>query len=159
MPPPLLIDLDEVDLDDVLMDRAAIYEHLPQRHEFELLDGICLLDRERKRIVAFCDVHAEDWWTRGHLPGRPLLPGVLMLEMAGQVAAVAARLLADVKGFIGFGGVDACRFRETVIPPARLYVIGAGAEFRSRRITSKLQGVIDGRVIFEATIIGVTMRD
>ncbi|MCH7477741.1 MAG: beta-hydroxyacyl-ACP dehydratase, partial [SAR324 cluster bacterium] len=88
MPPPLLIDLDRVDPAQVVLTKAEIYERLPQRYEFQVLGGVCLLDREHKQIAAFADVAADDWWARGHLPGRPLLPGVLMLEMAGLVASL-----------------------------------------------------------------------
>lgn len=158
MPPPLVIDLQEVDLDRVLLTREEIYEQIPHRFEFQLLDGVCMLDRPNKQIIAFADIRLDDWWVRGHIPNRPLLPGVLMLEMAGQTAALAGKLLADFDAFIGFGGVDECRFRETVVPPARLYVLCVGTEFRTRRIISRAQGVIDGRLIFEAKITGLTLR-
>ena len=158
MPPPMLIDLQEVDLGHTLLDRDAIYAHLPQRFEFEVLDGVCMVDRERHYLVAFADVKPDDWWVRGHLPNRPLLPGVLMLEMAGQVAALGAKLTADIDAFVAFGGVEDCRFRETVVPPTRLYLLCVGTEYRSRRVSSRTQGVIDGRIVFEAKMIGVTMR-
>ena len=158
MPPPLLIDLSKVDPHTVVVSRDEIYGRLlPQRHEFMLLDGVCTLDREKKLIVAYSDVRPEDWWVRGHIPGRPLLPGVLMLEMAAQVSALGARLLADLQGFIGFGGVEGCRFRATVEPPARLYLVAAGLHYRSRRFVSATQGIVSGKLIFEAKIIGVTM--
>ncbi len=158
MPPPLVIDLQEVDLNRVLLTREEIYEQIPHRFEFRLLDGVCMLDRPNKRIITYADIRTDDWWVRGHIPNRPLLPGVLMLEMAGQTAALAGKLLADFDAFIGFGGVDECRFRETVVPPTRLYVLCVGTEFRTRRIISRTQGVIDGRLIFEAKITGLTLR-
>ncbi len=158
MPPPLLIDLAKVDPDGVVVSRDEIYGRLlPQRHEFMLLDGVCTLDRDAKLIVAYSEVRTEDWWVRGHIPGRTLLPGVLMLEMAAQVSALGARLLADLQGFIGFGGVQACKFREAVTPPARLYLVAVGLDYRSRRFVSATQGIVSGKLIFEAKIIGVTM--
>ena len=159
MPPPLLIDLDRVDPAQVVLTRAEIYERLPQRYEFQLLGGVCMLDRKRKQVVAFADVAADDWWVRGHLPGRPLLPGVLMLEMAGQLSALITSLCGDVKGFLGFGGVNDCRFREAVSPPTHLTLLCVVTQFRSRRVVSKTQGVIDGRIIFEAEITGISIRE
>ena len=91
------------------------------------------------------------------MPNRPLLPGVLMLEMAAQACAVLAKL-RGCDTFIGFGGVDNCKFRETVVPPARLYIIGVGVDFRPRRIVSDTQGVMDGKLVFEARITGLTIR-
>lgn len=157
MPPPLLIDLDRVDPAQIVLTQTEIYERLPQRYEFQLLGGVCLLDRERKQIAAFADVATDDWWVRGHLPGRPLLPGVVMLEMAGQLSALITNLCGDAKGFLGFGGVNDCRFREAVSPPTRLTLLCAVTQVRSRRVISKTQGVIDGRIVFEAEIIGVSM--
>ena len=157
MPPPLLIDLRQVDLDRVCLTKDDIYERLPQRFEFRVLDGVCMLDVEGRRIVAYADIRSEDWWVRGHVPNRPLLPGVLMLEMAAQASAVLARLHGN-DTFIGFGGVDNCKFRDTVVPPARLYILGVGVDYRPRRIVSDTQGVMDGKLVFEARITGLTIR-
>lgn len=158
MPPSLLVDLDRIDLSVVRLTQAEIYEHLPQRREFMLLDRVCHLDVEARVIVAYCDVKLEDWWVRGHIPGRPLLPGVLMLEMAGQASALLAKLLGDHDAFVGFGGVDRCKFRDTIVPPARVYVISVAMGLRHRRIICDSQGVSGGKLIFEAQITGVTMR-
>ena len=157
MPPPLLIDLRQVDLDRVCLTKDDIYERLPQRFEFRVLDGVCMLDVEGRRIVAYADIRSEDWWVRGHVPNRPLLPGVLMLEMAAQASAVLARLHGN-DTFVGFGGVDNCKFRDTVVPPARLYILGVGVDYRPRRIVSDTQGVMDGKLVFEARITGLTIR-
>ena len=158
MPPPLLIDLNEVDLDKVCLTREQIYEHLPHRFEFQVLDGICMVDCPGQRIVSYVDIREDDWWVRGHVPGRPLLPGVLMLEMAAQTSAVLAQQIDDSDAFIGFGGVERCKFRDTVTPPARLYLLCVGVEYRARRIVSTTQGVVDGRLVFEAQITGLTIR-
>lgn len=158
MPPPLLIDLTQLNRDEVLLAHQQIYELLPHRFEFELLDGLCWLDREGKRLISFVDIGPDAWWARGHVPGRPLLPGVLMLEMAAQTAALGAKLLDGPDSFIGFGGVDACKFRESVSPPARLYILCVGTEFRQRRIVTLAQGVCNDRLVFEAQITGLTLR-
>jgi len=159
VPPPLLVDLAKVDPDHVVLSREQIYErHLPHRHEFMLIDGICSVDRDADAIVAFVDIRANAWWFRGHVPGRPLLPGVLMLEAAAQASAIGACLLRDHQGFLGFGGVDRCKFRDTVTAPSRLFLLCVLADYRPRRIISKNQGVVNGRLVFEADITGLTLR-
>lgn len=158
MPPPLLFDFDPVSTESTIMTREQIYECLPHRYEFKVLSGICMMDAEKRQLVAYADISPDDWWVRGHLPNRTLLPGALMLEMAGQASAVAAADLVDQGAFLGFGGVDACKFRETVVPPARLYILIQGKEFRPRRVISRCQGVRDGRLVFEASITGVVVR-
>lgn len=159
MPPPLLLDFDRVDCDRVLLDRNQIYEYLPHRYEFMLLDAVCHLDAENLEIVSYCDVKAEDWWFRGHVPGRPLLPGVLMLEMAAHTSAVLARQARGITDFIAYGGVDRCKFREVVEPGMRIYFLVKGRDLRARRIVTEAQGVLDGRIAFEAVVTGLMLKD
>lgn len=156
MPPPLLLDLASLDLSKTVLTKEAIYRGLPHRYEFQVLDGVCHLDHATNHVVAYADIRTDAWWVKGHVPGRPLLPGVLMLEMAAQTSAIAAKQ-SGVEAFIGFGGVEHCKFRDSVTPPARLYLIGVGIDVRPRRIISDTQGVVDGRLIFEARITGLTM--
>ncbi len=157
MPPALLIALDQINSGRVLFTQEQIYEQLPHRFEFMLLNGVCMLDRDAKGLVAFADICREDWWVRGHVPDRPLLPGVLMLEMAAQTSAVAANMLTVSEGFIGLGMVEECKFRGTVVPPARLYFLCVVEVCRSRRIVSRTQGIVEGRLIFEAKITGFSL--
>jgi|CXWL01.1.fsa_nt_gi 3-hydroxyacyl-[acyl-carrier-protein] dehydratase len=157
VPPPLLIDLETVDLDAAVLSKRQIYDLLPHRHEFQVLNGVCMYDLTDHRIVTFVDITSQDWWVKAHVEGRPLLPGVLMLEMAAQSAAVLAKLAGNDE-FLGFGGVEQCKFRDTVVPPARLYLLCVGVDYRSRRIISNVQGVRDGRLVFEAQITGLTIR-
>ena len=88
MPPPLLFDPPTLDPNQLVFTRDEIYRRLPQRHEFELLDGVSFFDREKLQLVAFANIEESAWWTKGHIPGRPLLPGVLMLEMAAHAASI-----------------------------------------------------------------------
>ncbi len=157
MPPPLLFDLGRIDLGTDLLTREQVYERLPHRFEFMLLGGVCYLDSDAQRLVAYADVTRDAWWCRGHVPGRPLLPGVLMLEMAAQASAILAELCGGKHGFVGFGGVEACKFREAVVPPARIHFLVVGVENRPRRVKAVAQGVVEGRLIFEATTVGLTM--
>lgn len=160
MPPQLLVELDRIDLNEVELTRDQIYERLPHRHEFQLLDGACHLDLPGLNVVTFADIRDDAWWVRGHVPGRPILPGVLMMEMAAQTSAVLLKAAEPAhQAFMGFGGIDGCKFREAVIPPTRLYILCHGVEYRSRRIISDTQGVANGRLVFEARITGLTMRE
>lgn len=158
MPPPLLFDLDLVERDRLSLTREQIYEILPHRYEFMVLSGVTMVDRQARHLLAYADLRADDWWVRGHIPERTLLPGALMLEMAGQASAVAAELFGVCDGFLGFGGVDRCKFREPVVPPARLYILVSGVDYRPRRIVSETQGVREGRLVFEARVTGVPVR-
>lgn len=158
MPPPLLLDLNKIDLNSVCMTKEQVYEILPHKHEFMLLDGVCHLDPENWKIVAYRDIREDDWWFRGHVPGRPLLPGVLMIEMAAHAVALMAKVFGSHDNFIALGGVDTCKFRDAVTAPSRLHLIGHGRESRPRRVVADTQGVIGDRMIFEAEITGMLVR-
>jgi 3-hydroxyacyl-[acyl-carrier-protein] dehydratase len=158
MPPPLLFDLGGIDTSKLELTKEEVYDILPHRHEFMLLDGMCYLDRERHRGVALVEITPDAWWARGHVPGMPLLPGVLMLEMAGQAMGLVAKLSGLMEGFIAFGGVQECKFRDSVVPPSRMYILTESSEVRSRRTTARAQGIADDRLIFEATISGMRYR-
>lgn len=155
MPPPLLYDLDKVDLNRVVYTREQIYAKLPHRFEFMQLGGIVHVDRQAGVAVAYRDVRADEWWVRGHVPGTPIFPGVLMLETAAQLAAFMMRYVDDYEGFVAFGGVDRCKFRGAVTPPARIIMICRKSEDRPRRIAGDCQAVVEGVVVFEATITGL----
>jgi len=157
MPPDRLFDLSQYDLDRLCLSKAEIYEHLPHRYEFQLLDGFCAVDRDARRGVALAEVRSDAWWVRGHVEGRTLLPGVLMLEMAAQASAVLSKLLGGSPGFIAFGGVDGCKFREAVAPPARLYLLCVAIEDRRRRFVYDTQGVCRDKLVFQARVTGLAM--
>ncbi len=160
MPPPLLFPLDDVDLSTVHVTKEEFYRVLPHAYEFQLVDGVLHIDREAQRIVAFRDVREDEWWVRGHIPGRPLFPGVLMIEAAAQTASYYTKVaLDDDDRFLAFGAVDGVKFRDAVIPPARMLILGKALEVRPRRTVSAMQCVVDGRLVFEGTITGLPLRD
>ncbi len=157
MPPPAFLDLSTIDLNRVLITREQIYQKLPHRYEFMQLDGIIHLDLEKKLAVGYRDIREDEWWVKGHIPGRPLFPGVLMVETAAHLASyVSVSLLLGIK-FLGFGGIDKTKFREAVSPPARLYLVGKADEIKPRRTICSVQGFIDGRMAFETQITGLPM--
>ncbi|MHC4063512.1 MAG: 3-hydroxyacyl-ACP dehydratase FabZ family protein [Planctomycetota bacterium] len=155
VPPPLLYDLSKVDLQQIIFTREQIYDRLPQRFEFMQLNGVIHVDRDAKVAIAYRDVREDEWWVRGHVPGRPIFPGILMLETGAQLAAFVTAILRDYTGFVGFGGVDDCKFRGAVTPPARIYMICHLTESRARRIKGDCQAVVDEAVVFEAQITGL----
>ncbi len=157
LPPPLLFEIDGIDLSTCALTKKQIYQLLPHRHEFQLLDGVLSHDIALERIVTLVDVKSNDWWVKAHVEGRPLLPGVLMMEMAAQSSAVLAKLGGN-DAFVGFGGIEGCKFRDTVVPPARLIILCQGVDYRSRRIISDTQGIVEGKLVFEARITGLTIR-
>ena len=154
MPPQLLYDLAGIDLDRVLYDQEAIRDCNPQRGAMEHLNAIVYAEPALGRSIGYKDVTGDEFWVEGHIPGRPLLPGVIMIEAGAQLASFYTRKFVGWKGFIGFGGADEIRFRAQVQPGHRLYIVGQKTWERHRRIECKIQGLVNGNFVFEATIVG-----
>ena len=106
--------------------------------------------------VGFKDLAEDEFWVRGHIPGRPLMPGVLMLEAAAQLSSFCiAKMNPDKNRFIGFGGIEDVKFRTQVEPGSRLYLLAKFLEIRPRRVKMATQGIVNGQLAFQATIIGM----
>jgi 3-hydroxyacyl-[acyl-carrier-protein] dehydratase len=157
MPPQFLFDLSTIDLNRVLFDREKIRLVNPQRGAMEHLDAIVHVNESTEEIIGYKDVRDDEFWVDGHIPGRPLLPGVIMIECGAQLSSFYTRTVLKWTGFIGFGGVEECKFRLQVVPGQRLYLLGKQIWVRHRRMASKVQGIVDGALAFEATIIGAQL--
>lgn len=150
------IDLSTVDLTQVFADHKAIYSVLPHRYEFEQLSEIVSVDTEQFIGIARRDVREDEFWVRGHIPGRPLLPGVLMVETAAQMASwLTTHFKIIDSGFLGFARIDNVSFRGMVSPPATMYYVMKLVERRSRRVVGDAQAFVDGRLVFEGRITGM----
>ncbi|MCK4659969.1 MAG: beta-hydroxyacyl-ACP dehydratase [Phycisphaerae bacterium] len=157
MPPPLIIDPALLDPDQLLYSREEIYQALPQQFEFKQLDGICYYDPDKQIAAAVRDIREDEWWVRGHVPGRPIFPGVLMLEAVAQLSAYSCKYIHGFRGMVAYGGVDNCKFRAAVIPPVRLILVCQEVENRSRKIVCNTQAFLESRLVFEATVTGLAM--
>jgi 3-hydroxyacyl-[acyl-carrier-protein] dehydratase len=156
MAPVFLVDLSSIDLNRIEVPLEEIRKVIPQRFELEMLSGIIQYG-DGDLVVGFKDITPDDFWVRGHIPGRPLMPGVLMIEAAAQLCAYTAMRRRPEMGFIGFARCNDVIFRGTVQPPARLYLISQMLELPRRRAVGKCQGVCNGTLVFEATITGMAV--
>ena len=101
---------------DVPFGREQIEQILPHREPFLLIDEVIELE-PGKRVVARRAVRAEDPWFAGHFPGRPVMPGVLIVEAMAQTGAIAVLFEEANRGKIAFfAGIDDCRFKRVVEP-------------------------------------------
>ncbi|MEQ8767742.1 MAG: 3-hydroxyacyl-ACP dehydratase FabZ family protein [Planctomycetota bacterium] len=162
MPPRLLVEYQHLDFDNPLIDIEGIRELLPQRYEMEQLTAVVHVDEEEGgRIVGYRDVRDDEFWVRGHLPERPLVPGVVLCEMGAQLAAVLeARLDTGTNWdthFRGFAGLEGVKFRRAVVPGDRIVLLGKCGKFTRRLSTVFTQGFVNDKLAFEATIHGSVM--
>jgi 3-hydroxyacyl-[acyl-carrier-protein] dehydratase len=157
MSPQPLVDLSQIDLDRVEMTIEEVRRYNAQRFEMEQLDGIIALNTDNGYAVAYRDIGEDAFWVRGHIPGRPLLPGVLMIESAAQLSSLYYKIATKDERFLGFGGVENAKFRGAVVPGQRLMIVSRVVEMKSRKAVFDTQGVVDGKIVFEARIIGMPL--
>lgn len=153
----LLVDPSLLDLDQPIADIEAIRSLNPQRHEMEQLSAILYEDCENFTCAGIKHVSSDEFWVRGHMPGMPLMPGVVMLESAAQLASYFT-LRHDLLGsdMIGFGGLDDVRFRGVVTPGDTLIVMVKLLKVRKgRMIIAAFQGVVGTDLVVEGVLRGI----
>jgi len=158
MPPPLHLDPASLDLGRVVADLDAIRRVNPQRFEMEQLTAIVHVDPAQHIVAGYKDVGTDEFWTRGHMPDYPLLPGVLMCEAAAQLCSYYICTNGLMQGdFVGFGGLENVRFRAPVRPGDRLVLVGKGSKLNRRQAVFNVQGFVGSTMVFHADILGVPL--
>ena len=152
-----IIDLALLDLDNPIADIEAIRGQNPQRHEMEQLSAILYENVDQNVCAALKEVGEDEFWVRGHMPGMPIMPGVVMLEAVAQLSSYFSQK-NDLLGaeMVGFGGVDGVKFRGIVTPGDRLILMVRLLKVRrSRMIVAEFQGVVDGSMVVEGSLKGI----
>ena len=103
-----------------MLDREEIKKIIPQRDPFLMIDEV-----EKfvpgESCTAYKNVSADEYYFKGHFPGNPIMPGVLMVEALAQTGAVAILSMEENKGRNAlFGGINNLKFKKQVIPGDRL---------------------------------------
>lgn len=99
-----------------VLTRPEIEAILPHREPFLLIDEVLELE-PGERVVARKTVRADEWYLAGHFPGRPVMPGVLIVEGMAQTGAVAVLSQEENRGRLAlFAGIDDVRFKRIVEP-------------------------------------------
>lgn len=141
------------------LEAADIMRLIPHRYPFLLIDRVVELD-PGKAVVAVKNVTANEPQFTGHFPGRPIMPGVLIVEALAQAAGIAVLAVPEYRGkFALFAGIDECRFRRTVLPGDQL-VLKVTIE-KLRGMFGRARGVasVAGEVAAEATLSIIIPRD
>ncbi|MBT3278325.1 MAG: beta-hydroxyacyl-ACP dehydratase [Phycisphaerales bacterium] len=156
MPPKQILDLSMLDDTNIISDREEIYgKYLPHRFEFERLDAIIYNNTEEHTIAGYRDLPDDEFWIRGHIPGRPIFPGVMMIETAAQLVSYAVMTSENKEGFLGFAAVDEVKFRGSVAPGQRIMMVGKMIDIRARRCVGYTQAYVEGKMVYEGKITGM----
>jgi 3-hydroxyacyl-[acyl-carrier-protein] dehydratase len=131
-----------------------IQDLLPHRYPFALVDRIIDFVPGEK-AVGIKNVTYNEPYFPGHIPGKPLMPGVLMVESMAQVGGVVLTQLPGMKGkFFAFAGIDGVRFRRPVTPGDQLIMTVELLSLKRNRI-AKMQGrgEVDGELAVQGEMI------
>jgi 3-hydroxyacyl-[acyl-carrier-protein] dehydratase len=141
------------------LEAAEIMRILPHRYPFLLVDRVVELE-PGKRAVGMKQVTANEPQFTGHFPGRPIMPGVLMVEALAQTAGIAVLTLDEYRGKLGlFAGIDECRFRRLVVPGDALRLEVTVEKLRGMFGRVKAVASVDGDIAVEATLSIIIPRD
>ncbi len=135
------------------MDIGDIQKVLPHRYPFLLIDKVLELE-DAKRCVALKNVTVNDYFFRGHFPGRPVMPGVLIVEAMAQTAGVLILCRKENAGKLAyFMGIENVRFRKTVVPGDQLILEVEAKKIKSKTGTAQARALVDNKEVAEAELM------
>jgi 3-hydroxyacyl-[acyl-carrier-protein] dehydratase len=141
------------------LEAADIMRVLPHRYPFLLVDRVVELEPGR-RAVGIKQVTANEPQFTGHFPGRPIMPGVLMVEALAQTAGIAVLTLDAYRGKLGlFAGIDECRFKRMVVPGDTLRLEVTVEKLRGMFGRVRAVASVDDEVAVEAVLSIIIPRD
>ncbi|TWT43293.1 3-hydroxyacyl-ACP dehydratase FabZ family protein [Botrimarina hoheduenensis] len=152
-----ILDPSTLDLESPLVTIEEIRALIPQRGMIEQLTAIVHYDVEAGTVAGYKDVTDEEFWVPGHMPGMPLMPGVMMCEAAAQICSYFVAKF-DLLGceMLGFGGLDNVRFRGAVVPGDRLVVVAQQlAVRRGAMIRCRFQCFVKDSMVCEGELRGI----
>jgi len=134
------------------LDRAGIEAILPHREPFLLIDEVLELV-PGERVVALKRVREDEWYLRGHFPGRPVMPGVLIVEAMAQTGAVAVLSEEENRGRLAlFAGIDDTRFKRIVEPGDELQLECTLEQVRGPIGKGRARATVDGQLAARGTL-------
>jgi 3-hydroxyacyl-[acyl-carrier-protein] dehydratase len=138
----------------MIMDVVEIQKYLPHRYPFLMVDGILEIER-LKRIVGVKNVSINESHFQGHFPGKPVMPGVLIIEAMAQTGGLL--LLLEVPDreskLLFFAAVDGARFRRPVVPGDQLKIEMTVLAWRGDFCKLEGKALVDGQLAAEATLM------
>ncbi len=134
------------------LDRAGIEAILPHREPFLLIDEVVELE-PGERVLARKRVREDEWYLRGHFPGRPVMPGVLIVEAMAQTGAVAVLAEEENRGRLAlFAGIDDTRFKRIVEPGDELELECTLEQVRGPVGKGKARATVGGQLAARGTL-------
>ena len=152
-----LFDISGLDTSGLMLSREDLEGWNPHRGAIVQLDGVVWHDDEFSQGVGIKKVRDDEFWVHGHFPGRPLLPGVLMIEAGAQLSSYLFFARRGEPCIAGFTRIENTIFRSSVSPGQDLIILCNVLRYQPKRFISEIQGIADGKIAFYSKITGMIL--
>jgi beta-hydroxyacyl-ACP dehydratase FabZ len=134
-----------------LLSTAEILKYIPHRHPFLMIDKVKIDTEDLSKIVGYKCVSGNESFFQGHFPGKPIMPGVLIVEALAQTSCVMFLSRPEMKGRLAyFMSIDKAKFRRPVKPGDVLELYVEIVKDSGRRGKMKGRAYVDEKLAAEA---------